>query len=115
MKKITYLLLGVLLCLTSCFKDEGNYDYSETNPPHWLNASSVPSFYAFDAREVTLVGENLFVWDTDSLQRAEEVTYEWEVNNKIVGEGINLTIDTSELMNRAGITSFTVSGSAGAG
>ena len=60
MKKITYLLLGVLLCLTSCFKDEGNYDYSETNPPHWLNASSVPSFYAFDAREVTLVGENLF-------------------------------------------------------
>ena len=77
MKKITYLLLGVLLCLTSCFKDEGNYDYSETNPPHWLNASSVPSFYAYDAREVTLVGENLFVWDTDSLQRAEEVTYEW--------------------------------------
>lgn len=113
MKKITYLLLGVLLSLTSCFKDEGNYDYSETNPPHWLNASSVPSFYAFDARDVTLVGENLFVWDTDSLQRAEEVTYEWELNNKIVGEGINLTIDTRELMNRAGITSFTVSGHAG--
>lgn len=113
MKKITYLLLGVLLCLTSCFEDEGNYDYSKTNPPHWLNASSVPSFYAYDAREVTLVGENLFVWDTDSLQRAEEVTYEWEVNNKIVGEGINLTIDTRELMSRAGIKSFTVSGHGG--
>lgn len=101
------------MCLTSCFEDEGNYDYSKTNPPHWLNLSSVPSFYAYDAREVTLVGENLFVWDTDSLQRAEEVTYEWELNNKIVGEGINLTIDTRELMNRAGITSFTVSGHAG--
>ena len=31
MKKITYLLLGVLLCLTSCFKDEGNYDYTQIN------------------------------------------------------------------------------------
>lgn len=113
MKKITYLLLGALLCLTSCFEDEGNYKYSKTNPPHWLNVSSVPTFYAYDAREVTLVGENLFVWDTDSLQRAEEVTYEWELNNKIVGEGINLTIDTRELMNRAEINSF--SGSNGTG
>ena len=36
MKRILYMLLGMTLLLTACFEDEGNYDYQELTPPHWM-------------------------------------------------------------------------------
>lgn len=105
MNKLVYSLLASLLVLTACFEDEGNYDYREMNPPRWLVDNTQPSrYYAYQGYDVTLDGKGLFTWDTDSLTRAENVTYEWILNGKPVAEGLQVTMSTYELMEKAGVT-----------
>ena len=105
MNKLTYSLLTSLLVLTACFKDEGNYDYRTMNAPSWLVDNMQPSdFNAYQGMDVTLDGSRLFTWDTDSLARSEEVTYEWVVNGNTVAEGLRVTMSTDELMEKAGVT-----------
>ena len=105
MNKLTYSLLTSLLVLTACFKDEGNYDYLTMNAPSWLVDNMQPSdFNAYQGMDVTLDGSRLFTWDTDSLARSEEVTYEWVVNGNTVAEGLRVTMSTDELMEKAGVT-----------
>lgn len=95
MNKLVYSLLASLLVLTACFEDEGNYDYREMNPPRWLVDNTQPSrYYAYQGYDVTLDGKGLFTWDTDSLTRAENVTYEWILNGKPVAEGLQVTMST---------------------
>lgn len=105
MKKIIYLLLGAILTLTSCFEDEGNYDYKEINPPHWIQDFSMVPEYLVGYMEGDIVGKGsrMFVWDTDSLQRASEVRYEWVVNNRVISEEIDFKMPVSEFMEKAGI------------
>lgn len=105
MNKLIYSLLTGLLVLTACFKDEGNYDYLTMNAPSWLVDNMQPSdFNAYQGMDVTLDGSRLFTWDTDSLARSEEVTYEWVVNGNTVAEGLRVTMSTDELMEKAGVT-----------
>lgn len=112
MNKLIYGLLASMFVLTACFEDEGNYDYNVTNPPHWLVDYTQPTYFVgYQDSEVVLNGAPLFTWDTDSLQRSEEVTYEWIVNGKTVAEGIKVTMKTEELMEKAGIMDY--SGSMG--
>ena len=112
MNKLIYGLLASVLVLTACFEDEGNYDYEVTNPPHWLVDYTQPTYFVgYQDGEVILNGSPLFTWDTDSLERSEEVSYEWVVNGNTVAEGIRVTMKTEELMEKAGIESF--SGSMG--
>ena len=102
MNKLIYGLLASMFVLTACFEDEGNYDYNVTNPPHWLVDYTQPTYFVgYQDSEVVLNGAPLFTWDTDSLQRSEEVTYEWIVNGKTVAEGIKVTMKTEELMEKA--------------
>lgn len=112
MNKLIYGLLASVLVLTACFEDEGNYDYEVTNPPHWLVDYTQPTYFVgYQDGEVILNGAPLFTWDTDSLERSEEVSYEWVVNGNTVAEGIRVAMKTEELMEKAGIESF--SGSMG--
>lgn len=112
MKRLIYSLLASLFVLTACFEDEGNYDYAETNPPHWLINYTQPTYFVgYQNGNITLDGTSFFTWDADSLKRSEEVRYEWIVNEKLVAEGIKVTLGTEELMEKAGIEKY--SGSMG--
>ena len=112
MKKLIYSLLASVFVLTACFEDEGNYDYVETNPPHWLVDYTQPTYFVgYQNGNITLDGSSFFTWDTDSLKRSEEVRYEWIINGKSVAEGIKVTLNTEELMEKAGIEEY--SGSMG--
>lgn len=107
MNKLVYSLLASLLVLTACFEDEGNYDYHDMNPPRWLVDNMQPvAINAHQGREVVLDGSGLFTWDTDSLTRSGEVTYEWVLNGKRVAEGLRVNMTTEELMEKAEVTEF---------
>ena len=100
-------MLASMLLLTSCFKDEGNYDYAEMNPPHWLiNANNSVSIVARQGQDAVFDASKFFVWDKDSAIRSQEVRYEWIVNDKVIGEGLVLRIPTEELMEIAGVKDF---------
>lgn len=107
MKKFIYMLLASLFLMTSCFKDEGNYDYEEMNPPHWLISSTSPvSIVARHGQTVVFDASKYFVWDKDADAREQEVRYEWVVNNKVVGEGKFFEIATDKLMEITGVKDF---------
>lgn len=54
-------MLASMLLLTSCFKDEGNYDYAEMNPPHWLiNANNPVSIVARDRMLCLMQASSLY-------------------------------------------------------
>lgn len=112
MKKFIYMLLASMFLMTSCFKDEGNYDYEEMNPPHWLiNSNSPVSIVARQGQNAVFDATKYFVWDNDADAREQEVRYEWVVNNKVIGEGKVLEIPTEELMEIAGVKDFSSSAS----
>ena len=107
-------MLASMLVLTSCFKDEGNYDYDEMNPPHWLYDQNSPSvIYARAGEEAVFDAGKLFVWDNDSAQREKEVRYEWILNGKVVGEGKTFKVASADLMKAADVKEYTSSGSGG--
>lgn len=107
-------MLAGMLVLTSCFKDEGNYDYEDLNAPHWLySENSLHTILARLGENVVFDASKLFVWDKDSALREQEVRYEWIINDKVVGTGKHFEISTVDLMNAAGIKDFSQSGSGG--
>lgn len=111
MKRLIYTLLGALLLLTSCFKDEGNYDYQELNPPHWMqNYVDNPQNYIGSASgKIAFKGSSMFVWDSDPEERAKQFRYEWEFNNKVVSEDLDFEMSVEELMQKSGITEYNAS------
>lgn len=107
MKKLIYMMLASMLLLTSCFKDEGNYDYAEMNPPHWLiNPNNPVSIVARQGQDAVFDASKYFIWDKDSVIRSQEVRYEWIVNNEVIGEGLVLKIPTEKLMEITGVKEF---------
>lgn len=110
MKKLIYMLLASMFLMTSCFKDEGNYDYKEMNPPHWLITSNSPvSIIARQGQTAVFDATRYFTWDTDSAAREKEVRYEWVVNGQLIGEGKMLEISTEDLMKKIGVETYTSS------
>lgn len=107
MKKTIYALTAMLLLCVSCFDDKGNYDYSPINPPHWLHDTKQPvNIVGRQGGNITLDASSYFVWDNNAEQRSQEVNYEWEVNGKIVAEGLKVTMPVETLMEKAGIKEF---------
>lgn len=106
------MLFASMLLLTSCFSDEGNYVYSEMNPPHWLiNPNNPVSIVARQGQDAVFDASKYFVWDKDSAIREKEVYYEWIVNDHVIGEGMILRIPTEELMELAGVKEYSSSAS----
>lgn len=99
-----YFILTLSL-FTSCFRDTGNYDYEELDPPTWLS-SDVASFAGYSGHKIRIHGSKLFVWPKDSATRAQEVRYEWVVNGKVISEELDFEMPVDELMKQAGIKDF---------
>ncbi|MDO4770412.1 PKD-like family lipoprotein [Porphyromonas sp.] len=104
MKRILYFIFSLLL-LSSCFKDTGNYDYLELNPPRWLS-DNYGTYYGHGGGNIRLDGSKLFVWPKDSALRADNVRYEWEVNGKVVADKLVAELPVDELIKKAGLNGY---------
>ncbi|SJZ61274.1 PKD-like family lipoprotein [Porphyromonas cangingivalis] len=104
MKRILYFIFFLML-ITSCFKDTGNYDYLELNPPRWLSEQR-GVYAAYGGTNIHIEGSKLFVWPKDSALRAESVRYEWVVNGKVVSDKLDFEMPVEELMQKVGIKDY---------
>ncbi len=111
MKKLIYILPFALatILLAGCFSDEGNYDYEEIKSPTWnFNIETQLRYVrARGGNQVTFDGSKYYRWvGFDSLQRAQEVRYEWRMNGKVICNELIETMSTDELMKRAGFEEY---------
>ena len=89
MRKIKYAIVWILMpiLLGSCFSDDGNYKYESLKPPTWLiDVSSKPiQIVGRGGSNTKIDASKVFNWgNLDSLQRSQEVRYEWRYNGKPV-------------------------------
>lgn len=83
LRNITYGL-AVLLLVSSCYEDKGNYDYHDINE---IEISGIDPLYEIDQYDMLVIEPNLagtLYSDT------ERFTYEWEIDRKIVSEEFKL-------------------------
>lgn len=110
MKKLIYISFALaVILLAGCFSDEGNYDYEEIKRPTWnINIETqLQPLRARGGSEVTFDGTKYFRWvGFDSLQRAQEVRYEWRMNGKVICTELKETFSTDDLMKRAGFEEY---------
>lgn len=108
-----YVFVGMLmpLMLASCFSDEGNYEYESLKPPTWLdNFMNRPiQVLVYGGRNVKLDGSRYFNWGKlDSLQRSQEVRYEWRMNGKVFSDQLKEEMTTDEFLKRMGLEEMPV-------
>ena len=99
------------LMLASCFSDEGNYEYESLKPPTWLdNFMNRPiQVLVYGGRNVKLDGSRYFNWGKlDSLQRSQEVRYEWRMNGKVFSDQLKEEMTTDEFLKRMGLEEMPV-------
>lgn len=104
-------LLFFLGFLSGCFKDEGNYIYTELNPPQWIQDYSIKPEYIFGwaGKGETMVfhGSHMFTWGSDSAARAKEVRYEWKLNGVVIGDQLNMELPTDSVFQKLGLDAYT--------
>lgn len=106
MKKIyrLSLFLATATLLSGCFKDEGNYNYDELMPPKWLYDVENTNIYvagrAGADETVHFKASDMFTWEANPEQRKQEVRYEWRLNDILIGEDVDFTISSDELMKK---------------
>ena len=113
MRNFKYVFVGMLmpLMLASCFSDEGNYEYESLKPPTWLdNFMNRPiQVLVYGGRNVKLDGSRDFNWGKlDSLQRSQEVRYEWRMNGKVFSDQLKEEMTTDEFLKRMGLEEMPV-------
>ncbi len=113
MRNFKYVFVGMLmpLMLASCFSDEGNYEYESLKPPTWLdNFMNRPiQVLVYGGRNVRLDGSRYFNWGKlDSLQRSQEVRYEWRMNGKVFSDQLKEEMTTDEFLKRMGLEEMPV-------
>ena len=113
MRNFKYVFVGMLmpLMLASCFSDEGNYEYESLKPPTWLdNFMNRPiQVLVYGGRNVKLDGSRYFNWGKlDSLQRRQEVRYEWRMNGKVFSDQLKEEMTTDEFLKRMGLEEMPV-------
>lgn len=106
-----YFVLFMFGWLTGCFEDEGNYTYSELNPPIWVqefNDISPKNIYGYagDGEVMKFLGSSMFRWEGDSAARAAEVRYEWKIGEVVIGEELDFEIPTDELVEKIGMKRY---------
>lgn len=111
MKKIIYILSFILVgsLFAGCFSDEGNYDYEELKAPTWnINIENQLQYVtARGGAQMRLDGSQYFRWvGFDSLQRSQDVRYEWRINGNIISTQLTEVMTTDELMKRAGFEDY---------
>ena len=113
MRNFKYVFVGMLMprMLASCFSDEGNYEYESLKPPTWLdNFMNRPiQVLVYGGRNVKLDGSRYFNWGKlDSLQRSQEVRYEWRMNGKVFSDQLKEEMTTDEFLKRMGLEEMPV-------
>ena len=113
MRNFKYAFVAMLmpLMLASCFSDEGNYEYESLKPPTWLdNFMNKPiQVLVYGGRPVKLDGSRYFNWGKlDSLQRSQEVRYEWRMNGKVYSTELKEEMTTDEFLKRMGLEEMPV-------
>jgi len=113
MRNFKYVFVGMLmpLMLASCFSDEGNYEYESLKPPTWLdNFMNRPiQVLVYGGRNVKLDGSRYFNWGKlDSLQRSQDVRYEWRMNGKVFSDQLKEEMTTDEFLKRMGLEEMPV-------
>ena len=113
MRNFKYVFVGMLmpLMLASCFSDEGNYEYESLKPPTWLdNFMNRPiQVLVYGGRNVKLDCSRYFNWGKlDSLQRSQEVRYEWRMNGKVFSDQLKEEMTTDEFLKRMGLEEMPV-------
>lgn len=111
MKKLRYVLplAFATVLLAGCFSDQGNYDYDDIKAPTWsINIETNLKYVrARGGATVTFDASEYFRWvGYDSLQRAQEVRYEWRMNGKVICTELKETFPTDELLKRAGFNEY---------
>ena len=113
MRNLRYAFVAMLmpLMLASCFSDDGNYEYESLKPPTWLDnfMDSPIQVLVYGGRPVRLDGSRYFNWGKlDSLQRSQEVRYEWRMNGKVYSTELKEEMTTDEFLKRMGLEEMPV-------
>ena len=113
MRHLRYAFVAMLmpLMLASCFSDDGNYEYESLKPPTWLDnfMDSPIQVLVYGGRPVRLDGSRYFNWGKlDSLQRSQEVRYEWRMNGKVYSTELKEEMTTDEFLKRMGLEEMPV-------
>ena len=113
MRNLRYAFVAMLmpLMLASCFSDDGNYEYESLKPPTWLDnfMDSPIQVLVYGGRPVRLDGSRYFNWGKlDSLQRSQEVRYEWRMNGKVYSTELKEQVTTDEFLKRMGLEEMPV-------
>lgn len=113
MRNLRYAFVAMLmpLMLASCFSDDGNYEYESLKPPTWLDnfMDSPIQVLVYGGRPVRLDGSRYFNWGKlDSLQRSQEVRYEWRMNGNVYSTELKEEMTTDEFLKRMGLEEMPV-------
>lgn len=104
MKKICFPALLFVFILSGCFKDNGNYEYEELNPPKWLfdaeNTNIRVYCRAGAGEKAVFKASDKYTWESDSLRRESEVRFEWKLNGVVIGDKADFEIPTDSLIKK---------------
>lgn len=114
MKKLNFFgIVASVLLLFGCFKDEGNYDYTELNEPTWLfDHLSQPlriTTYAGDTARC----EALFEFGPDSADILPHLRYEWRFRGILLSEDRHFWMESDSLIAKLNLPFSETSGSNG--
>ena len=102
-KKIFILYIFISIIFVSCFKDEGNYEYTETKAPVFNIAKS----YAMGYDEGNLIAHADYYYpQADSLELEKNTKCEWVLNGVVLGTGKDLSIPVSEAIEKLELEDF---------
>ena len=71
------------LCMTACYEDLGNYDYTDINELEVDTFRTSYELVQFDTLKISPL-------ITESLKKGEQMAYEWEVDHKVVSNDKDL-------------------------
>lgn len=110
---IFLLLWGIVF--VGCFEDEGKYDYKQIMSPVWLFDQTVDPIRVTCTEGDTAKFEasKYFRWPSDSLQRAQEVSYEWIIRGKLISNELDFVMLTDELIEKLQMEKFEENGLGG--
>lgn len=83
------ILISIVGVFSSCYKDKGNYDYTEINK---ISINGIDSLIKCDQMDLLNIPVTL-----EGTQYADSTrfTYEWEVNRKVIATTKNLSINAN--------------------
>lgn len=104
-----YFILFAFGFLAGCFEDEGNYTYSELNPPTWVedfNDRKPKNITGYAGEMMRFRGSSMFRWEVDSASRAQEVRYEWKIGDVVISEELDFDMPTQEVVEKLNLKRY---------